>query len=325
MFGQRLRIGDGRAHARIKRAHAAQQQPRFERSQHAADLRAHALDLRPIFVFARVTSAPAMRSEWPFRYFVAECMTRSAPNSIGRDSTGVATVESTASRAPAACAISAAAARSVMSHSGLAGVSAQTIFVLPGRIARLSAPRSVMSTISTASPHFARSPGASCAATSTSPSARRRDRRAPATGTLPSPPPCRSEQHRIRATFQRRKQCFGLVEAGIVGARIDCAPSDIDCRHRADRSRSLQVGRDRARSSSIQPSAWAASVAGLLRLFRFSGHEITRFGTVHPPLEGGSKRLSLSASEKTSSMIVESSEKFSEFFDPPSVRIGNLF
>ena len=39
------------------------------------------------------TRAPAMRSEWPLRYLVAECMTMSAPCSIGRVSTGVATVE----------------------------------------------------------------------------------------------------------------------------------------------------------------------------------------------------------------------------------------
>ena len=38
------------------------------------------------------TSAPAIRSEWPLRYLVAECMTMSAPSSIGRVSTGVATV-----------------------------------------------------------------------------------------------------------------------------------------------------------------------------------------------------------------------------------------
>ena len=47
------------------------------------------------------TSAPATTSEWPFRYFVAECMTTSAPSAIGFMSTGVGTVESTASTAPA--------------------------------------------------------------------------------------------------------------------------------------------------------------------------------------------------------------------------------
>ena len=47
---------------------------------------------------SRVASAPATTSEWPLRYLVAECITMSAPSSIGRVSTGVATVESTASR-----------------------------------------------------------------------------------------------------------------------------------------------------------------------------------------------------------------------------------
>ena len=55
---------------------------------------------------SRVVSVPAITSEWPFRYFVAECMTMSAPSSSGRVSTGVAAVESTATAAPAACAIS---------------------------------------------------------------------------------------------------------------------------------------------------------------------------------------------------------------------------
>ena len=56
---------------------------------------------------ARPARAPAMTSEWPFRYLVAECMTMSAPSASGRVRTGVAAVESTASRAPAAWAISA--------------------------------------------------------------------------------------------------------------------------------------------------------------------------------------------------------------------------
>ncbi len=101
---------------------------------------------------ARVTSAPATRSEWPLRYFVAECITISAPNSKGRVNTGVATVESTASFAPAFFAISAVAARSVIVHSGLAGVSTQISFVLPGRTARAIEAVSPMSTSSTSRP-----------------------------------------------------------------------------------------------------------------------------------------------------------------------------
>ena len=75
------------------------------------------------------TRAPAMMSEWPLRYLVAECMTMSAPNSIGRVSTGVPTVESTPSSAPARWAMSAAAAMSVTHQVGLAGVSIHTSLV----------------------------------------------------------------------------------------------------------------------------------------------------------------------------------------------------
>ena len=53
----------------------------------------------------------------------------------GRVSTGVGTVESTASSAPAAWAMLAASAMSVTLHSGLAGVSIHTSLVRPGRIA----------------------------------------------------------------------------------------------------------------------------------------------------------------------------------------------
>ena len=38
---------------------------------------------------AAVTRAPAITSLWPFRYLVAECMTRSAPSASGRVRTGV--------------------------------------------------------------------------------------------------------------------------------------------------------------------------------------------------------------------------------------------
>src|SRR5207244_11228439 len=65
-----------------------------------------------------VVSVPAITSLCPFRYLVAECMTRSAPRLSGRVSTGVAAVLSTASNAPPAWAISAAPAMSVTDHSG---------------------------------------------------------------------------------------------------------------------------------------------------------------------------------------------------------------
>src|SRR6266849_3025448 len=79
-----------------------------------------------------VTTAPARTSLWPFRYFVAEWTTRSAPNSMGRVKTGVAAVLSTATRTSTAWAISATAARSVTSHIGLAGVSTHRRRVRPG-------------------------------------------------------------------------------------------------------------------------------------------------------------------------------------------------
>ena len=85
---------------------------------------------------SRVTSAPAITSEWPLRYFVAECMTRSAPSASGWVSTGVADRRVDGERARRARARSrATAAMSVIVHSGLAGVSIHTSFVSPGRIA----------------------------------------------------------------------------------------------------------------------------------------------------------------------------------------------
>jgi len=82
----------------------------------------------------------------------AECTTRSAPCSNGRVSTGVATVLSTATRTPAAWPSSQTAARSVMSHIGLAGVSTHSSLVRPGRIAAATASRSVVSVNSTSRP-----------------------------------------------------------------------------------------------------------------------------------------------------------------------------
>ena len=82
-----------------------------------------------------VASAPAMTSEWPLRYFVAECMTISAPSASGRVSSGVATVESTASSAPARMRDRRGGGDVGDRHSGLAGVSIHTSRVAPGRIA----------------------------------------------------------------------------------------------------------------------------------------------------------------------------------------------
>ncbi len=99
-----------------------------------------------------VSTAPASTSLWPLRYLVAECTTRSAPSSSGRVSTGVATVLSTATRTPAEWASSQTAARSVISHIGLAGVSTHNSRVRPGRIAACTAARSEVSVNSTSRP-----------------------------------------------------------------------------------------------------------------------------------------------------------------------------
>ncbi len=96
--------------------------------------------------FRAKASAPARTSEWPLRYLVAECMTMSAPSASGRVRTGVATVESTPSSAPASCAIDATAAMSLTPHMGLAGVSIHTILVWPRRTAARIASGLVAST-----------------------------------------------------------------------------------------------------------------------------------------------------------------------------------
>ena len=81
------------------------------------------------------TTMPPTLSLWPFRYFVVLWTTRSAPNSIGRCTYGLANVLSTTSRTSWRCASSAAAARSVSRITGLVGVSTNSIFVA-GVIAR---------------------------------------------------------------------------------------------------------------------------------------------------------------------------------------------
>ena len=77
-----------------------------------------------------VTATPPTRSEWPLRYFVAECTTMSKPCSSGRCTQGEANVLSATARMPFARATSATIARSTSFKSGLDGVSTQIIFVL---------------------------------------------------------------------------------------------------------------------------------------------------------------------------------------------------
>ena len=113
---------------------AAAARPRTIRGWRPACVRSRAARSKAGPVRAN-TIAPATTSEWPLRYLVAECSTMSAPSASGRVSTGVGTVESTASSAPAAWAQRAASAMSVMIQIGLDGVSIQTSRVRPGLIA----------------------------------------------------------------------------------------------------------------------------------------------------------------------------------------------
>ena len=101
---------------------------------------------------SRATTTPPITSEWPERYFVVECITRSAPSVNGCWRNGVAHVLSQARSAPAAFAIAAIAPRSVTAIVGLEGVSVQISRVFGRRAARTAA-TSVMSVNVTSRPH----------------------------------------------------------------------------------------------------------------------------------------------------------------------------
>ena len=90
-------------------------------------------------------SAPAITRPWPSRYLVPEWMTKSAPNSTGFCSAGEQKQLSTASTAPPRWAMSARAAMSQTSVSGLVGDSAISRRVL-GRIAARHSSTSVCET-----------------------------------------------------------------------------------------------------------------------------------------------------------------------------------
>ena len=77
-------------------------------------------------------TTPSVASLWPAMALVAECTTRSTPWSSGRWTRGVANVESTTVIGPL---MAPNASRSTRSSRGLAGVSANTSTVLPGRTA----------------------------------------------------------------------------------------------------------------------------------------------------------------------------------------------
>jgi hypothetical protein len=100
--------------------------------------------------------APAITRPWPSKYLVPECMTMSDPIAMGRCKMGVAKQLSTASKAPALCAMSAKAAMSHTSVKGLVGVSANKILVL-GRIAACHSAKLVCDTTVDSTPNRANS------------------------------------------------------------------------------------------------------------------------------------------------------------------------
>ena len=201
-----------------------------------------------------VTSAPATTSLWPFRYLVAECITRSAPSAIGRVSTGVATVLSTASRAPASCASSAAAAMSVIAQVGLAGVSIQTSLVLPGRSAAAIASRSLASTRSTTRPRSRpkvvsqrrRPQYITFGATTWSPGASAWN-----TAVAAAMPEAKVRQ--AGTALERREQRLGMVEGGVVGAGVG-APGAILVVGIADEGRGGVERRDHRPGGRVDPA-----------------------------------------------------------------------
>ena len=101
-------------------------------------------------------NAPAITRPWPSRYLVPECITMSAPSAIGCCSAGEQKQLSTASQAPAACAISASAAMSHTSVSGLVGDSANSSLVF-GRTASRHCATSVCDTKVDCRPNLAKS------------------------------------------------------------------------------------------------------------------------------------------------------------------------
>src|SRR5690242_3744938 len=98
------------------------------------------------------TTAPPTTSEWPPQYLVVEWVTMSAPSDSGCWRYGLAKVLSTTSRAPASWATAASASMSAMPSSGLVGVSTQTIFVVPGRMAARTASTSPMGAMECSTP-----------------------------------------------------------------------------------------------------------------------------------------------------------------------------
>ena len=148
-----------------------------------------------------------------------------------RVNTGVAQVESTASAAPAACAIRAAPAMSLTPQSGLLGVSSQISFVAPG----LHRAREVGEILGVdRNRPRGRAAGASLASQlrrpSTSPAARRHARPGRGRETARSPPTCPSRTASVvGGAFERADHRLGLAHRRIVGPAVDVAAANTGC------------------------------------------------------------------------------------------------
>ena len=99
------------------------------------------------------TTTPPTESECPFRNFVVECTTISAPSSMGRCRYGEQNVLSTTTSTSDSCAMSAHAAISVIVIIGFVGVSRKTMRV-DGRMARRTSSAIDVSTYVKSTPNF---------------------------------------------------------------------------------------------------------------------------------------------------------------------------
>ena len=110
----------------------------------------------PLMSSSGAHKAPAMTRPCPSRYLVPLCMMMSAPIVTGRCSAGLQKQLSTASNAPALCAMSASARMSQTSVSGLVGLSANSSLVL-GCTAAFHAATSVCGTKVVCTPNLPKS------------------------------------------------------------------------------------------------------------------------------------------------------------------------
>ncbi len=104
---------------------------------------------------SRATTTPPIASQWPERYLVVECITRSTPSASGRCRNGVAHVLSHAVNTCDDLASATMPCRSVIAMVGFEGVSNHKSRVV-GRSDSCTARRFVMSTNVTSNPRVRR-------------------------------------------------------------------------------------------------------------------------------------------------------------------------